>query len=89
MTTQAQPTRTSETGGIVSFAQQLEVRLDGVNWYDHVLVSFDATSWASPSAGRARRLEPWDNPITVYVRSHENNRVDGGDTRSSLRRWLS
>ena len=55
VTTQAQPTRTSETGGIVSFAQQLDVSLDGVNWYDHVLVSFDATSAGITSAGRARR----------------------------------
>ncbi len=66
VTTQAQPTRTSETGGIVSFEQQLDVSLDQVTWSASLPVSFTSSTW--------------NVPVTVYVRAHENQRVDGGDT---------
>ena len=79
---QAQPTRTSETGGIVSFSQQLDVSLDGVHWYDQVNVSFNSDGAGAGITGLGQSaLSEWDNPVTVYVRAHENQRVDGGDTK--------
>ena len=73
VTTEAQPTRTSETGGIVSFSQQLDVSLDGITWGPSVDVHFNADG----SGGNHQ----WNVPVTVYVRAHENDRVDGGDTK--------
>ncbi|HET7129920.1 MAG TPA: hypothetical protein VFJ93_12675, partial [Gaiellaceae bacterium] len=63
----AQPTRTSQTGGIVSFAQQVDVSFDGVTWGSFVLLTFDGTDWNAPK--------------TVYVRAHDDSRVDGQDTQ--------
>ena len=81
VTAQAQPTRTSETGGILSFQQQLDVSLDGVNWYANVLVAFNSDGTGAGITGAGQDgLAKWNAPITVYVRAHENQRVDGGDT---------
>jgi Ca2+-binding RTX toxin-like protein len=67
ITATAQPTRTSQTGGIVSFAQQLDVSLDGIVWADHVDLTFTTLDWRTPK--------------TVYVRAHQDTRVDGQDTQ--------
>ncbi|HEX9504623.1 MAG TPA: hypothetical protein VGA62_01335, partial [Acidimicrobiia bacterium] len=69
----AQPTRTSETGGIVGYQQQLRLCLpsaldctiDG-NYSDHVDIAFTSTNW--------------NQPQTVMVRAVDNARVDGMDT---------
>ena len=77
ITVGAQDTRTSETGGIVSFSQQLQVCLLTTNpncsttttasdYKQFLTVDFDSTNW--------------NNPQTVYVRAFENQRVDGPDT---------
>jgi len=74
VTAQAQPTRTSQTGGIVAFSQQLRVCLataivdcsNDASYSDNVPVSFDSTTW--------NLLQ------TVWVRAFNNNRVDGMDT---------
>ena len=74
VTVQAQPTRTSQTGGIVSFSQQLQVCVlgstcqtdTGSGYAATQTVTFDDTTW--------------DVPFTVWVRAVENDRVDGGDT---------
>ena len=67
ITVVAQPTRTSQTGGIVSFAQQLELSKDGTNWFSSVTVTFGTGNWNAPQ--------------TVYVRAKQDNRVDGQDTQ--------
>src|SRR5438132_2807271 len=74
VTVQAQPTRTSETGGIVSFSQQLEVCLDS-GCKTAADSSFAATQQVSFDSNN------WNTPRTVWVRAFENDRVDGGDTK--------
>ena len=74
VTSTAQPTRTSETGGIQAYSQQLVVCLihtgedctDPTHFTASVNVAFDSTNW--------------DLPQTVVVRAKGNDRVDGGDT---------
>jgi Ca2+-binding RTX toxin-like protein len=74
ITVQAQPTRTSKTGGILSFAQQLIVCVGG---------SCETASNASFAATKQISFDStnWNIPRTVWVRSLENDRVDGGDTK--------
>ena len=74
VTATAQPTRASQTGGIVSFSQQvvlcnesLEDCTNPANYHDHVDVTFDGTNWYLPQ--------------TVHVRARGNDRVDGMDTK--------
>src|SRR5262249_36113996 len=73
VTVQAQPTRTSQTGGILSYQQQL-------------LVCIGASCATSTGAGYAASVTVsftslnWNVPQTIYVRALENTRVDGGDT---------
>ena len=66
VTAQAQPTRTSQTGGIVSFQQQLVVCLVGPgedctgdmsHFHDHVDVTFDSSTWNTPQVIAVRALE--------------------------------
>ena len=74
VTATAQPTRTTQTGAIVSFSQQLVLCLvhgiiDCTNPSDfgsQVTPQFDATNWYVPQ--------------TVVVRAKGNDRVDGQDT---------
>jgi Ca2+-binding RTX toxin-like protein len=66
------PTRTSRTGGIRSFVEQLEVSTDGINWHagdtgDPLPVTFTHDNWYLPQ--------------TIYVRAKDNNFVDGTDTK--------
>ena len=67
VTAAAQPTRTSQTGGIVSFAQQVELSLDGITWAAFVDLTFTTANWNTPQ--------------TVYVRAKQDSRVDGQDTQ--------
>ena len=72
VTVNSDPTRTSRTGGIRSFAQQLLVSTDGVNFHkgdasDPLTVTFTAGDWSTPQ--------------TIYVRAVDNSRVDGTDTK--------
>ena len=73
----AQATRTSETGGIVSFSQQLQLCVATVtpncdtttnmsDYQQFVTLDFTAANWNTPQ--------------TVWVRALENQRVDGMDT---------
>ncbi|MFN2611440.1 MAG: hypothetical protein ABR507_11310 [Actinomycetota bacterium] len=68
VTVQAQPTRTSQTGGIVSFAQQVDVSIDGGStWGQTKVLHFTSANWNFPQ--------------TVLVRAHQDTRVDGQDTQ--------
>lgn len=60
-------TRTSRTGGIVNFADQVEVSLDGVNFFSSIDLQFTHANW--------------DDPQTVYVRAKDDAVVDGQDTQ--------
>ncbi len=74
VTATAQPTRASQTGGILSFSQQLVLCLvtstedctNPTHFGVSVDVNFDASNW--------------DLPQTVVVRAKGNDRVDGMDT---------
>ena len=67
----ADPTRTTRTGGIVGFAEQVLVSTDGGSTYDIAgSLSFDDSNWNTPQ--------------TVYVRAvdaADDLQVDGGDTK--------
>jgi len=67
----AQPTRTSQTGGIVSFAQQLDVCIVAV---------CGAGDWAQSQTLTFTSLD-WNAFKTVHVRAHQDQRVDGQDTQ--------
>ena len=56
--------------------------LDGIHWYDNVDVSFnfDGTGAGITNADQDA-LSKSNTAVTVYVRAHENDRVDGGDTK--------
>ena len=73
VTVQAQPTRTSQTGGILSYEQQLMVCVGAT-------CATGAASSFSASVNVSFTSLNWNMPVTVYVRALENNRVDGGDT---------
>ena len=77
ITVGAQATRTSETGGIVSYSQQLQLCVLSVtpncattttmsDYQQFVTLDFTAANWNTPQ--------------TVWVRALENQRVDGMDT---------
>lgn len=70
----AQPTRTSKTGSIAghpdsvrSFVEQVEVSLNGTDWFTSVDVLLDADNW--------------DDKQTIHVRAKDDLIVDGGDTQ--------
>src|SRR5207247_11083983 len=66
------PTRTSRTGGIRSFLEQLEVSTDGgLSWSLNPTVTFSHLSGLATS---------WNVPQTVLVRALNDARVDGSDT---------
>ncbi len=67
----ANPTRTSRTGGIRSFVEQLEVSTDGVTWGLTASLTFSE----NPVDANA-----WNKPQTVHVRALNDTRVDGTDT---------
>ena len=75
ITVGAQATRTSETGGIVSYSQQLQLCMAPTacqttttlsDYKQFLTLNFDLTNWNVPQ--------------TVWVRALENDRVDGMDT---------
>ena len=73
VTVTGQPTRTSQTGGIVAFSKQVIVCILGPStctsygdFSSQQLVTFDGSNW--------------DLPQTVVVRAIGNDRVDGMDT---------
>ncbi len=63
----SEPTRTSRTGGIRSYIEQVELSTDGVNFFETLTLTFDSGNW--------------DQPQTVHVQAKEDQRVDGGDTK--------
>ncbi|MGH9259383.1 MAG: hypothetical protein ACRD08_05695, partial [Acidimicrobiales bacterium] len=74
VTVTAQPTRTSKTGSIAghpdsvrSFVEQVEVSLDGIDFFTSVDVLFDDGNW--------------DEKQTIHVRAVDDDIVDGGDTQ--------
>jgi hypothetical protein len=64
----ADPTRTTRTGGIRSFTEQVEVSVD------------NGTTWALTGTLQFT-VANWDIPQTVLVRAIDDSRVDGGDTK--------
>jgi len=67
VTVDPRETRTSRTGGIVTFAEQVEVSLNGIDFFATVDLNFTAADW--------------DMARTVYVRAIDDDKVDGGDTK--------
>ena len=73
---------TSETGGIVSFSQQLDVSLDGNPTGTQRQPVVQPRRYGRGITGAGQNgLAKWDTAVTVFVRAHENQRVDGGDTQ--------
>src|SRR5260370_22892993 len=75
---QAQPTRASKTGGIVSYLHRLRLCLDSA-WVDHC----NATSDYSQTVARTFTTANWDQPQQIHVRaidSAHDGRVEGQDT---------
>ena len=81
ITVRAEPTRTSRTGGIRSFAEQVLVcvALSGVDCTNPANYAFDkpVSFNADGSGGNVK----WDVPVTVHVRAFDDKRVDGQDTQ--------
>ena len=74
ITVQADPTRTSQTGGIFAFSPQVRLCVGGV------------CETASDASFATRKFVTftnanWDVPQTVWVRAIDDNRVDGQDTQ--------
>ncbi|MDX6471351.1 MAG: large repetitive protein, partial [Gaiellaceae bacterium] len=79
VTTQAQPTRTSQTGGLVSFSQQLLVCVAGPACLTALSAALDTSLWKQTQT-LTFDASTWNTPLTVYVRAVENDRVEGMDT---------
>src|SRR5262249_3742570 len=74
ITVQAEPTRTSQTGGIFAFSPQLKVCV-GAACETAAMGSFDTRKTVTFTHA------DWNTPKTIWVRAIDDTRVDGQDTQ--------